>query len=400
MKSPTARRRRIAIVALILAPLLAVVAGWYIFRPAAALPPTVDLSHAEPDVAAAVQSALDSVNSEPRSAAAWGKLGMVLRAHDFEAESVAAFHEAERLDPADPRWPYLQGLTLILAKPDEGLACLRRAAERSPADRPQPRLRLAEVLLEQGRIDEAEAAARPPGESNLRAALIFARIAAARGNWASILSFTEPLRDEPQCRKQAAMLRGQAFARLGRNADAEPELKRAAELPDDLGWDDPYVREVERLRVGSAAMLAEAARLMSEGQAQSAIPLLERAVRQSPDSVDSRLLLGQAFQLAGDSGSAQETLRELTRTHPDSVDGWFHLGVAQFTLGDANGATMSFGNVVRLKPDHALGHFNLAHALRKKGDKAGAIAEAEAALKCRPDYEGARQMLNELREGK
>src|SRR5262249_4097329 len=147
----------------------------------------------------------------------------------------------------------------------------------------------------------------------------------------------------------------------GRTTEAEPELKRAAELPDDSGFEDPYVREVERQRVGQAAALAEAARLMSDGQPQSAIPLLERVVGQSPDSVACRLLLGQAYQLAGDARSAQETLGELTRTHPDSVDGWFHLGVAQFTLGDTNSAATSFGNVVRLKPDHALGHFNLAH---------------------------------------
>src|SRR5436309_1590143 len=164
-------KRRYAAINALLVQLLAV-AGWYIFRPAPAKPPAVDLSHAEPEVASAVQSALSGVDSEPRSAAAWGKLGMVLRAHDFEAESVQALREAERLDPVDPRWPYLQGLTLILAKPDDGLACLRRAAERSPADRPQPRLRLAEFLLEQGRVDEAEAAVRSVGESDPRAALI------------------------------------------------------------------------------------------------------------------------------------------------------------------------------------------------------------------------------------
>jgi tetratricopeptide (TPR) repeat protein len=402
MQPPTARyriRRRVVIAAIILLPLIAV-ACWYIFRPPAASPPAIDLSHAEPDVAAAVQSALDGVRGEPRSAAAWGKLGMVLRAHDFEADSVQSLREAERLDPSDPRWPYLQGLTLILARPDEGLACLRRAAERSPANRPEPRQRLSEVLLELGRIDEAEETARPVGDSNLRAALISARVAASRGDWAGVLSRTEPLRDEPQCRKQATMLHGQALARLGRTSEAQHEMKRAAELPDDSGWDDPYVREVERLRVGSAAMLAESARLISEGQVQSAIPLLERAMRQSPDSVDSRLLLGQAFQLAGDARSAQETLRELTRMHPDSVDGWFHLGVAQFTLGEFGGAATSFANVVRLKPDHALGHFNLAHSLRKKGDRPGAIAAAEVALRCRPDYEAAAQLLKELREGK
>ena len=167
------------------------------------------------------------------------------------------------------------------------------------------------------------------------------------------------------------MLRGQALTRLGRTTEGDRELKSASQLPDDPAWDDPYVREVERLRVGSAAILAQAGRMVSEGQATEAIPLLERLVQQMPEAVEPRLVLGQAYQLAGDSRASQKTLLELIHAHPDSVDGWFQLGVAQFTLGDADGAAKSFATVVRLKPDHANAYFNLAHALRKKGDRAG-----------------------------
>ena len=177
----SASRRRLLVAVIVVAVLA--IGGWYIFRPTPAAPPAVDLSHADSEVAAAVQNAIDGVKSDPRDAATWGKLGMVLRAHDFAAESVQALREAERLDPTDPRWPYLQGLTLLLAQPNEGIACLKRAAERSPSNRPEPRLRLAEVLLEQGNIDEAEAIAGPVDELNPRAALLRARIAASRGDW-------------------------------------------------------------------------------------------------------------------------------------------------------------------------------------------------------------------------
>ncbi len=193
------------------------------------------------------------------------------------------------------------------------------------------------------------------------------------------------------------MLRGQALARLGRTDEAERELKTAVQLPDDPAWDDPFVREVERLRVGSAAVLAQAGRMVSEGQANDAIPLLERVVQQTPEAIEPRLLLGQAYQLAGDSRASKKILSELTRLRPDSVDGWFHLGVAQFSLKDFDGAAKSFATVVRLKPDHAIGYFNLAHALRKKGDRAGAITALEEALRCRPDHEPSRQLLDELK---
>jgi tetratricopeptide (TPR) repeat protein len=400
MSLPPARRRTLALAGLVVA--AAGVGAWYALRPAPAEPPAVDLTGADPEVAAAVREATEEVTRSSRDAAAWGKLGMVLRAHDFGNESVRALREAERLDPADPRWPYLQGLTLLLAAPDEGLACLERAA-RTPAAPPEVKLRLAEALLGRGRTEEAEALARAVRESrpgNARAGLVLARVAAARADWDATLSLTDGLRDEPRCAKQVALLRGQALARAGRAADAAAELKRAAELPDDPGWADPVVREVMRLQVGTKTLVQEAEGLIVAGEPRRAVPLLERAVRQNPGAAAPRAELGRALVLANDPAAARSVLAELTRQHPDSVDGWFHLGVAQFQLGDAAAAAESFATVVRLKPDHALGHFNLAHARRKLGDRPGAIAAAEEALRCRPDYEAARHLLRELQEGK
>jgi tetratricopeptide (TPR) repeat protein len=325
---------------------------------------------------------------------------MVLRAHDFEAECVQALREAERLDPTDPRWPYLQGLTLLLARPDDGIACLRRAVDRSRADRPEPRLRLAEALFDRGQADEAESFARSVGEANPRAAMVLARVSSARGNWADVLRLIEPHRDDPACQKKAALFRGQAFCRTGRQEEGEAELRRAAQLPEDALFDDEYVLEVMRLQVGHAAELSESSELMANGRAAEAVPILEPAVRRSPGAVEPRLLLGRSLLLANDAAAARRELLLLTKSHPESVDGWFHLGVAELTLGDPAAAAAAFTTVVRLKPDHALGYFNLGHARKRMGDRAGAIAAFEQALVCRPDHEPSRILLKELREGR
>src|SRR5207244_6695765 len=66
-------------------------AGWYWL--AAPSPPEVDVSGADPDVAEAVEAARSAVKWSPHSAAAWGRLGMVLRAHDFGREANAALAE-------------------------------------------------------------------------------------------------------------------------------------------------------------------------------------------------------------------------------------------------------------------------------------------------------------------
>ena len=61
---------------------------------------TMELSMAIAIVAALAQ-ARAAVQESPRSAAAWGRLGMVLAAHDFRAEANACLAQAERLDPLD-----------------------------------------------------------------------------------------------------------------------------------------------------------------------------------------------------------------------------------------------------------------------------------------------------------
>jgi cytochrome c-type biogenesis protein CcmH/NrfG len=372
------------------------VAVWLIWfrQPPAPTPPAIDLSRADPEVAAAVAKALDAVSATPRDAAAWGKLGMVLRAHDFDTDSVAALRVAEQLDPADYRWPYLQGLTLVLFEPEAGLDCLRRAAERAPSNRPEPRLRHAEALLELGRLDDAEAQVHDLTDP--RAQVVRVRAAAERQDWMAVVNLSDPVRAELSCRKRIATLRGDAFQRLGL-ADASLEWKLVAELPDDEPWPDPFVQEVERLRVGPSAKLRTVAALLDQSRGHEAILMLKDVVGQHPKAAEPRLLLGEVLNRAGAYADARETLLELTKQFPESVEGWFQLGVAEFQLGNTTAATKAFERVVELKPDHARGYFNLGHSRKKTNDRAGAVLAFEAALKCRPDYEAARDALKSVK---
>jgi tetratricopeptide (TPR) repeat protein len=377
-------------------------AAYYLLRPAAPPLPAVDLSNADPEVAAAVAAAMDAVKAHPRSGAAWGKLGMVLRAHDFDTASVEALRAAERFDPDNPKWPYLQGLTLVLFDPDAGLACLERAAAKSRPEVPEPKLRLAEVLLDRGRVEDAEAAARPVGDrwpDDPRAAIVLARAAAERGDWAAVLARTEPVRDDPLARRQAAVLRSEALRRLGRTAEADAEAARAARLPQDRMWDDRYVRETVELQVGGDAALRRGEALLTAGQPREAAAAFEQASAKSRNPTPARLLLARALNEAGEPAAARRVLGDVLKADPNSVDGWFQLGVAQYLTGDP-GSAASFERVVQLKPDHARAYHNLGLVRKKRGDRPGAEAAFEAALRCRPDYDAPRQALAELRGGK
>ena len=376
--------------------------AWWYFRPAAdsaSEPPAVDLSKADPEVARVIQRATDEVRAKPRDAGAWGKLGMLLLAHDFDTESRAVFHRAAELDPADYRWPYLEGLTRVLYEPEAGLERLRRAAELAPANRPEPRLRVAELLLERGDLaGAASLAERAPGVG--RAELVLARVAAARGDWAAVLSRTDRCASDALCARESALLRGRAFAARGESERADAEFRAAAALREPPAWPDPVVADVESLRGGTAAQLAFAAELIDQGRAPEAVPVIEGVVARAPNSPEPTLLLGRALIRAGNAVAARQVLESYALRFPASVEGWFSLGVARFQTGAVPEAVEAFRQTIRLKSDHALAHFNLGLCHRKLGDKGAAKAAFEEALRCRPDHQPSRDALAELAAGK
>src|SRR5262249_18528406 len=145
----------------------------------------VELVGADPQVARAVTTARDAVTAEPTSAAAWGRLGMVLFAPGVSAETVlACFARPQELDPAEGRWPYDQSGLLAFERPAEAVEPLRRAAQRSRRD-PLPRLRLAEALYALDRLDEAESQFRQVGaggDNEARVTLGLGQIALRRGD--------------------------------------------------------------------------------------------------------------------------------------------------------------------------------------------------------------------------
>ncbi|MBI5758391.1 MAG: hypothetical protein HZA46_07730, partial [Planctomycetales bacterium] len=73
-------------------------------------PPDIDSSATSPSVARAIKDARQRVLVQPRSAEAWGRLGMLLLAHEFDEQANTCLIRAAELNPQEFRWPYLLGL--------------------------------------------------------------------------------------------------------------------------------------------------------------------------------------------------------------------------------------------------------------------------------------------------
>jgi cytochrome c-type biogenesis protein CcmH/NrfG len=364
-------------------------------------PPVVDLSGADAEVAALVESARQDVLADPRSARRWGRLGMVLRAHDYGGEANACFEEAERLDPREPVWPYYRGLTLALTDPEGGAACLRRAVERMGDGELTPRFRLVEVLLEQGELDEADrivrqATARAP--EHPRGRLLQARLALARQDGKGAVAALQGCWDDPHARRQARLLAAGAWQRLGEPARAAEAQAQAGRLPPDLPWPDPLVEEVERLVVGVRARLTWAGGLHQQGRTDESVRLLGQVVEDHPREVAAWVLLGQMLRQTRDLPGAERAFTRAVELDPENVDGWFGLGAVRLDRRPREAAA-ALREAVRLKPDHTLAHYLLGVCLKSSGDSEGARQAWRDALRCQPDHEPTRKALADLGGG-
>jgi len=396
---PTNRRRLLYVIAVALG-VSAVGTVTYIFwqRTNPPNPPAVDLAQVDPEVAEAVIAARAAVIKSPRSASAWGKLGMTLRAHDYGDAANLCFVEAERLNSDEPRWPYLHGLTLLLTDPHAGIAKLRQTVEICQDSPPSPRLRLAEALASVGEYadaDEQFQLALRVDRASPRANLGLAQLAFQRGDTKRCLDYLRRVESVHPGRKDVRQLQVQVRTRLGENI-SEREQRALVEMPDDPPWPDAFVVEVQQLQVGLNMRLGEAFALLEQNRVTEALEALEKTVKIHPRSDRAWLAMGQAHGRLKQYTAAETAFRKVLELQPNSVEAWFQLGLAAYFQKKYGEAIECFQKIIAVKPDHALAHYNIGYCLKETNKPQEAIEAFRAALRCAPDYAPAQKALDEL----
>ncbi len=379
--------------------LLALGAGWYAWRVwNQAEPPVVDPTGVDPDVAAAIATARAGVLRAPRSASAWGELGKVLVAHQYEEEADFCFAQAERLDPKEARWPYFRGLAMTFHDSNATIAHFQRAVQLAKRDE-NMRLRLAEALQAQNRLDEAEEQFRellgyePP---HPRALLGMARLRFQRGDLDAARTYLDRAANAPLTRKAAGLLRAEIDQRAGATALATKEQAAAAALPDDPDWTDPYLDEILRLKAGRDDRLEYGLNLLKQGRLPEAGDRFRELVERYPDWGEGWLTYGRFWLESGNYPAAEQALRSAVKAAPQSATAQFYLGVTLVRRNDYLGAETCFREAVRIKHDYALAYFNLGQCLKHDKQRPEAIAMFREAVRCKPDYTAAHVNLGEL----
>jgi tetratricopeptide (TPR) repeat protein len=376
----------------------AAVAGYLLRRPPPRAVPAVATAGMDEEVATVINEARAAVVARPDSAADWGRFGMVLFAQNLNDDCPAVFAEAERLDPADARWPYLQGVALMYTEPERATACLERAAAVAPDDL-TIKLRLAEQYLKLDRLDEAERrfqALLAVMATNPRALLGQGEILCRRGQWRDALGPLRSAAGDRTAGRSAHAALAEAYSRLGDAREADEARRLAAELPPDVGWPDPYRAEARQFRTGLEPRTLDALMLGDDGQFDQALALSAEVLRDHPNSDYAHWTRAKLLYGAERLGEAEREVRRALALNPDLIDGHFLLGAILLRREDWEGAEQSYRRTVELKPTHGVAHQHLGTCRLRLGQKKEAAESFREALRCQPQLPEAHRELGAL----
>jgi tetratricopeptide (TPR) repeat protein len=398
-QTPNTKHRRLRWLVLVAVLLLAALAvAFRVFRRDDPGPPVLDLTGVDPAVKAVIESAQAKVRQSPREGQHWGLLGMVLFAHGYIEDSDKCFLRARQLDPREPRWPYYRGVVLIAIDSAAALEELRRAVDLW-GEEIAPRLRLANLLLDQGRVEEAaqeysHVLGQSPG--NAPAHLGLARVAVQANDFTGALKHLEHCRSEGAIEKPARTLRAECYHRLGDLPAAERERALAKRLPEPGPPVDWLLEEMFDLAVGQKAIVEKCNKLFQQGRTSQATTVLLQAVRDYPESATLWLVLGRSYLEQDELKQAERALRTALTHDARLVEANFCLGVALLSQGQTKEAARYFEKTVELRPGYVQAHCHLGHCLAQQGKRAEAIKAFQTALRYKPYFTFAHTNLGDL----
>jgi tetratricopeptide (TPR) repeat protein len=311
--------------------------------------PTPSIGDAEPIVRRHLDEArqrCDRINAAPAAtphqrAAAYGELGRVFLAYDFNELARAALVNATRLQADDFRWWYflahacLRGGQTEEAAPAMGRAV--RLMETDVAARPEDRLAglcfLAEVARRLNKPEEARQTLDLVLQMHPRclyALVRLAQLASESGDGDKTLAYgRQALEIDPE-RTEVRSLLATEYRRRGETGKAEalpidPASKRATR---PLVWPDPLTAAVTNLNRSAARLARLSHRQLDEGRVVQAASLLQRALQAKPDDTTLRINYGGVLLRLERYEEALQHFEEARRRLPQSEEGRWGLCLA------------------------------------------------------------------------
>lgn len=373
--------------------------AWWQIRSRVPTIPVIDLQSVSPAVRRVIETAQHVVANEPRSGLAWGRLGMVLRAHEYFPEAIDCFQIAGKLDPADLRWPYLLAIGLESTDVTASIQTYRQVIARHPQVT-LPQIRLAELLMQSGDLEAAENLLTPLAErepNNPRVLYRLAQLRFRRGEPDEALALVE--RAHLLAPRQRAIAEFTAQLRFApRTRQREDPAQPAIDLTQatETTWPDEILADVLQLRRDAYWRASQGARLIESGNVAAGVQELEAAVAEAPDDWTLQARLANAYLTTNRLDDAENLVNDALKRWPDTFGLQHQLGTIRLLRHEWAKAVEAFGRAIQLKPGSAESHSDLGFCLQQTGQLEAAKAEFKEALRLNPNLESAKKQLAKL----
>ena len=310
-------------------------------------------------------------------AQALGELGRLYQAHRLLEPALACYREAHALDPESFVWAYYLGVLAAGAGDIEtARPAFRRAIELRAADAPTL-VRLADLELEHGRVDEAELLYVRAAVVDDSAAVAYGmgRVAEERGEYAeAIEQFQRALMLQPRASVIHYHL-GQAYRELGEFDRAEEALARSG--PSRVAMVDPLMHELTTLAIGALPHLDRGHAAAREGRLADAEAAYRQAVAADATNVRAHESLATLLARRGDPEGAVEHFGVAVRLEPEDARTHSDLGVLLADLGRNDRALEHLGRAIELEPELVPAQVTLGNVQARTGR----LADAETVFR-------------------
>ena len=325
-------------------------------------------------------------------AGVYGEFGELLMAADQREAAEPALLDAQRLAPADMRWPYyLAHLYQRNGDLVRASASFKRVLELKPDD-VATLVWLGNVLLDEGKADEAapqfeQALARLP--DSISALFGLGRAALARQDYRKAVDSLEAvLRQNPEASAAEYPL-AMAYRGLGDTTSAELHLRRRKDNTRILP-SDPLMLELDQLLESPQAYESRGIQALNNKDWAGAAALFRKGLALDPNYAALRHRLGTALYMLGDARGAQEQFEQVVRTTPDYYLAQFSLAVLLQANGRDREAIEHLSEALRTRPNYPEAQLRLASSLRRTGRTEESLRQYEQVLTQNPDSPEAR----------